>query len=453
MSQRDPSRLGRRLEALAEASAARGDVTRSLLEYEDAIDAHAADRDWPSADATAATAIALGRTHGVDMTAAIARRATLASRFERPEARALWLEVDAAAQACGDDRLRAQALVHAARTERADCELLLEAASLDPATNGWAARAANIIAMASADWDAAARHARVAGDLAREARDRNLEAQAAWGLSLATGNLGDDAAALEACRRAIYLLSELHETAQAEYARAGYVDLLAEALRLGDAETESRHLLFTTQAAGLDELTPIAVALRALTLLRAGRLDEAHELLLDQGCPDAGLDQRALLAVVAAHVAVDRSGPSMDALAAVDAADAACDAAGIETYAIEAGIARIALDLASGIDDEALGTARALRLTEPLAAGRLALLLARHASVEGTACDRLVGDLARVLATSSSPWAELGGAELAAHDARDADALRACAARWRAAGFVLDAARVDHAAVRTEMRA
>ncbi|MCW2925601.1 MAG: Transcriptional regulator, Crp/Fnr family, partial [Thermoleophilia bacterium] len=98
-------------------------------------------------------------------------------------------------------------------------------------------------------------------------------------------------------------------------------------------------------------------------------------------------------------------------------------------------------------------TARALRLTEPLAAGRLALLLARHASVEGTGCDRLVGDLARVLATSSSPWAELGAAELAAHDAHDADALRACAARWRAAGFVLDAARVDHAAVRTEMRA
>ncbi|MCW2924022.1 MAG: transcriptional regulator, Crp/Fnr family [Thermoleophilia bacterium] len=425
---------------------------RAVLEpFEDAADRHASEGDWSAADAALAAAHRAAVELGAEAEAAAicARRAGMAGRFGRPEAADRWAEVERAARDAGDLALLACALVHRSRSEPVTCAALREAAAIGPESVGWSARAANVVAMARGEWEAAARHAEVAAELARVEHDRELAAQAAWGSALALGALGEHERALAACRRATWLMTELHAFASAEHARAASVDMLAESLLLEEADRESRRLVFTTEQYALDDLASVAVALRALTLLRLGRLDEAAAVLVAAPpVAEGDHDGRALRAVVAAHVCVEHLGPSLGAAQALDAAQAACEEAGIATYALEVDLARVTLDLASGLPDGAAALAASLTVREPMAAGRLALALARHATVERIELPDVVTRLAATVRESSSPWAGLAARELAAHVAADAAGLDACGRGWAEAGFALDAARTRFAAER-----
>lgn len=441
-----PSRLGTELADVAARALAAGDEPRAIEHLLAAADAHTAAGCWQSADELLDRAVGLLREAGGAWVPVATMRAQLATRQEREEAADRWIIVRDAARDAGDDDLLACALVHLARQDTVDCEELRLAASLGDASTGWAARARSIVAMADGRWQDALDEGRAACALARETRDRDLEAQASWGVSIAAGNVGDEAEALESCRHTIYLMGELHARALAEYARAGYVDMLAEALRLDEADRESTRLMFGVEEAGLEPMVPVAAALRALTLLRRGDLVAAEAVLDSAADASGGFDQDALLAVVAAHVAVERHGASVVANDAIERARLTCDAAGIDTYAIEVDIANVALDLAAGIDD-GIEAARALQCDEPFTVARIALLLARHAATGGSK-DALAAALERrpAIEAGSSAFTALALEELDAHERGDFGDLMHCATTWSRAGFLLDAARVRWAA-------
>lgn len=372
-----------------------------------------------------------------------------------------WEELAQIAAASGDDESYAYALFQQywSCNDGTAHTRLERAAALGADSYGWSARAAATLARMDGDYLRAIRYDELAIQRAEEINDDLLATLAREKRATSLADLGQLEQAVDALQDAIdhAIRHRLHGWAITSWGALAetYAELLQTDRAIAEAEALSRYV----SDLGLERMCPSVDAWLASAYLTCGRVRDAVAAADRAARLDStwGGDRNSALVHLMRYESLVEAGDFARIADAGSAALAATLHLGYESWTFEVKRVDVQVMLRAGEIASAQELTRSLTIEEPLALGRLALVLARNATLDGS--QELLGlalDRASIL-DRTVPLGALMRDEIdataTAMSSEHGSGLFEIADAWRSAGRHLDAARCEVSGAQVEIRA